>query len=215
MGAAMIPVWVIASKKVSQTFDRKSVPLMALGAAFSFIIMMFNVPIPDGTSAHAVGSTLLAIAIGPWAAGISITIALAIQALVFGDGGILALGANCFNMAFLAPFAGYFIYKAVSGLKVPKPFSAAIGAYVGINIAAFAASVEFGLQPLLFHTANGTPLYCPYGLNLAIPAMMIPHLTIAGLVEAVVTGMVVYYLQKVKAENILYTASARIRGIDR
>jgi cobalt/nickel transport system permease protein len=213
MGAAMIPVWTIASRKASRVFERKSVPLMALGAAFSFMIMMFNVPIPGGTTAHAVGATLLAIAIGPWAAGIAITITLAIQALIFGDGGILSLGANCFNMAFLAPFAGYVIFKAVSALKANQVIAAVIGSYIGINIAALAAAIEFGLQPLLFHTANGTPLYCPYGLNLAIPAMMTAHLTIAGPVEALVTGLAVYYLQKVKAENILYTATARIRGI--
>ena len=100
MGAVMVPLWTVASKKVAQTLSKKNIPVMAMGAAFSFIIMMFNVPIPDGTTAHAVGATLLAVALGPWAASISISVALMIQALLFGDGGVLALGANCFNMAF-------------------------------------------------------------------------------------------------------------------
>ena len=77
---------------------------MAMAAAFSFVIMMFNIPLPGGTSAHAVGGTLLAVVLGPWAACICVTIALVIQALLFGDGGVWTFGANCFNMAFVMPF---------------------------------------------------------------------------------------------------------------
>jgi cobalt/nickel transport system permease protein len=193
MGAVMLPIWAVASKKLAKSLEKKNIPMMAMGAAFSFIIMMFNVPIPDGTTAHAVGATLLAITLGPWAASIAVSIALIIQALLFGDGGVLALGANCFNMAFLAPFVGYGVYKLVLGMKANKVIASGIGAYIGINIAALATAVELGLQPVLFHAASGSPLYFLYGLNLAIPAMAFAHLTIAGIVEAVVTGLVVFY----------------------
>lgn len=215
MGAAMVPVLTVAAKKVNESFDKKDVPAMAIGSAFAFTIMMFNVPIPGGTTAHAIGATLLAITLGPWAASISLTIALFIQALLFGDGGILALGANSFNMAFIAPFVGYGIYRLMLSLKLNKVLSSAIGGYVGINAAALATAIELGLQPLLFHTTNGTPLYFPYGLNVAIPAMMFAHLTVAGIVEAVITGLVVYYLQKVDEENILYKFSYKLRGDNR
>ncbi|MCL4439274.1 MAG: cobalt transporter CbiM, partial [Firmicutes bacterium] len=171
------------------------------GAAFSFTIMMYNVPIPDGTTAHAVGGALLAIILGPWAAAISITVALAIQALLFGDGGILAFGANCFNMAFVLPFTSYYVYRLIAGSSEIKSARRWIGSfaggYVGINLAAMAAAVEFGLQPLLFHAANGTPLYCPYPLSMAIPAMAFGHLTLAGPVEAAVTALVIRYMQSV------------------
>ncbi|MBE3592048.1 MAG: cobalt transporter CbiM [Thermoanaerobacter sp.] len=215
MGAAMVPVLTVAAKKVNKSFDKRDVPAMAIGSAFAFTIMMFNVPIPGGTTSHAIGATLLAITLGPWAASISLTIALFIQALLFGDGGILALGANSFNIAFIAPFVGYGIYKLMLSLKLNKVISSAIGGYVGINAAALATAIELGLQPLLFHTANGTPLYFPYGLNVAIPAMMFAHLTVAGIVEAVITGLVVYYLQKVEEESILYKFSYRLRGDNR
>ncbi|MDI3311400.1 MAG: cobalt transporter CbiM, partial [Thermoanaerobacterium sp.] len=155
MGAAMVPVLAVATKKVNETFDKKDVPTMAIGSAFAFTIMMFNVPIPGGTTAHAVGATLLAIALGPWGASISLTVALLIQSLFFGDGGILALGANSFNMAFIAPFVGYGVYMLLQKLNVGKVISSAIGAYVGINAAALAAAIELGLQPVLFHTADG------------------------------------------------------------
>ena len=83
-------------------------PLLGIGAAFSFLGMMFNVPLPGGTTGHAVGGTLIAILTGSPAAGcIAVSIALLIQALLFGDGGILAFGANCFNMAFILPYLGF------------------------------------------------------------------------------------------------------------
>jgi cobalt/nickel transport system permease protein len=199
MGVAMAPVWAVAANRVKASLESRYIPLMAAGAAFSFTIMMYNVPIPDGTTAHAVGGGLLAVVLGPWAASICITIALAIQALLFGDGGIWSFTANCFNMAFLIPFTAYGVYRLIAGKSASTAtrrwVGAGIGSYLGINAAALAAGVELGIQPLLFHTANGTPLYCPYPLRLSIPAMMLAHLTIAGGLEAVVTAMVVRYLQ--------------------
>ncbi|PIZ16897.1 cobalamin biosynthesis protein CbiM [Candidatus Desantisbacteria bacterium CG_4_10_14_0_8_um_filter_48_22] len=198
--AAMVPIWAIASKTVNKTLKAKQVPLLAIGAAFSFVIMMFNVPIPGGTTGHAVGGALVAILLGPWAACIAVTVALVVQALLFGDGGITAIGANCFNMAFVAVFTGYYLYKLISR-KAPaasnrRMIAAGIAAYVGLNIAALAAGIEFGLQPLMHHTADGQALYCPYGLNVAVPAMLGEHLLVFGWVEAVVTALVVKYLQK-------------------
>src|SRR5579872_4001121 len=162
-GAAMIPAWSAAGRRVRKTVKQRQVPLLALGAAFAFLVMMLNVPIPDGTTAHAVGAVLIAVVLGPWAAVIAVSIALAIQALFFGDGGVLAFGANAFNMAFVMPFVGYAVYRTLvhrnHALGSPRrPLGAAIGAYVGINAAALCDAVEFGLQPDLFHNADGTPL---------------------------------------------------------
>ena len=200
----MLPIWTAASKIVKKTLKARQVPMLAIGAAFSFVIMMFNVPIPGGSTGHAVGGALVAILLGPWAACIAITVALVIQALLFGDGGITAVGANCFNMAFVLPFVGYYIYKAIS-YNAPigsnrKVIAAFIGGYIGINVAALLAGVEFGLQPLLHHTASGQALYCPYGFNVAVPAMAGEHLLIFGWVEAIVTALVVKYLQKQSPE---------------
>ncbi len=202
----MLTIWTLASKIVKKTLKAKQVPMLAIGAAFSFVIMMFNVPIPGGSTGHAVGGVLVAILLGPWAACIAITVALVVQALLFGDGGITAIGANCFNMAFILPFAGYYIYKTIS-YNAPmgsnrRIFAAGVAGYIGINLAAFLAGVEFGLQPLLHHTAGGQALYCPYGLNAAVPAMAGEHLLIFGWVEAIVTALVIKYLQKQAPEVI-------------
>ncbi len=199
MGASMLPIWYVASNRVRALLRSGNIALMAIGAAFAFVIMMFNVPVPDGTTAHATGGVLLAVALGPWAAVISMSVALAIQALFFGDGGILAFPANAFNMAVAGPLAGYVVYRLVAGQStnpVRRWLGSALGAYMGINVAALLTAIDFGLQPLLFVAPDGTPLYSPYRLEQAIPAMLMAHLLVAGPVEAVVTGIVVAYLQK-------------------
>jgi cobalt/nickel transport system permease protein len=211
--AVMLPIWLAASRIVKRTLKARQVPVLAIGAAFSFVIMMFNVPIPGGSTGHAVGGVLVAILLGPWAACIAITVALVVQALLFGDGGITAIGANCFNMAFILPFAGYYLYKAIS-YNAPldsnrRVIAAGIAGYAALNIAALFTGIEFGLQPLLHHTASGQALYCPYGLKVAVIAMASEHLLIFGWVEAIVTALVVKYLQKQSPELVAGREAAR------
>ena len=200
MYAAAAPVWYMAARKLKKTLTLKAVPLLSIFSAFSFVIMMFNVPVPGGTTAHAIGGALIAIILGPWAAVVGVSAALLIQAVLFGDGGILAYGANVFNMAIVLPFVAYWIYRLFAGSiekKSPKQWiGAALGGYIGINVAALFAAIEFGIQPILFHTANGTPLYCPYNLSQAIPAMLFAHLTVAGPAEAIITAGVLVFLRK-------------------
>ena len=198
--AVALPFWVTASRRVTKIVRNRSVPLLAILSAMCFLVMMFNVPIPDGTTAHAVGAALVAILLGRWAAVIAVSVALGFQALLFGDGGVLAFGANCVNMAIILPFVALAVYRLIAGrVELTSPrrvLAAAVGGYVGINAAALAAAVEFGIQPDLFHTANGTPLYSPYHLSQTIPAMLLAHLTVAGACEAVLTGGVIAYLQR-------------------
>ena len=150
------PLWALSLRAIRRRVDRRRVPLVALLSAFSFLVMMFNIPLPGGTTAHAVGAVLVAILVGPWAALTSVTLALA--------------------------------------------FAAGAGGYVGINAAALLAAVELGLQPVLHHLPDGTPLYCPFPLAVTIPAMTIPHLTVAGAAEAILTGGVVAFLGRHHAE---------------
>jgi cobalt/nickel transport system permease protein len=160
MAAAMVPVWIYSVKKVKEEIPKVKMPLLGIGAAFSFLGMMFNIPLPGGTTGHAVGGTLIAILTGSPSAGcIAVTIALLIQALLFGDGGILAFGANCFNMAFILPFLGFAIYKLIWEKTGKRKLAAGIGSYIGINAAAFCAAIEFGIQPLLFTDAAGKAYY--------------------------------------------------------
>ncbi len=198
--AAMVPVWAVAARRTQRVVKSRYAPLMAVGAAYSFLVMMFNLPIPDGTTAHGVGAVLIAILLGRWAAVISVSVALLIQAMFFGDGGVLTFGANAFNMAFVMPFVGYAVYRVLTSntslTSSRRAVSAGVAAYVGLNVGALVAAVEFGLQPTLFHTADGTPLYAPFDLSQTIPAMAFAHLTVAGFVEFALTVGVIAYLQR-------------------
>ncbi|MDA8169966.1 MAG: cobalt transporter CbiM [Nitrospiraceae bacterium] len=203
--AATAGLWVVASKRLKKTFKAAEVPLLALGAALSFVIMMFNVPVVGGTSGHATGAVLLAIVLGPWAAFISLSIALAVQALVFGDGGITTLGANCFNMAFAGAFAGYMLYRLVSAGGASRKrllFSAGCGAYFGINVSALLTAVELGVQTIMYKGADGRPLYNPFPLKVTIPALMAGHLTVFGFVEAAFTVLSLAYILKAHPELV-------------
>ena len=196
----VFPFWTIGIRKIRATMNAKSVPLIALLAAFAFVIMMFNIPLPGGTTGHAVGAALAAIILGPEVATIAISIALIIQAFFFGDGGILAIGANCFNMGAVIPYIAYAIYQAVSK-NTPisssrRLVAAFLGGWVGVTVGAFFAGVEFGIQPLLFKAADGSPLYAPYPLSVSIPAMVIPHALVASVVEGLLTALVLAYLQR-------------------
>lgn len=207
---AAAPFWYIALKRVAKVFASRLVPLISVFAAFSFVIMMFNLPLPGGTTGHAIGVGIATIVLGPWASMLAISIALLIQAVFFGDGGITAFGANSFNMAIVGSSTAYAVYRLIgrsAGITSSRRVIAAgIAGYVGINVAALFASIEFGIQPILFRDPSGAPLYCPYPLSISLPAMMIGHLTFAGLAELIVTVGIVAYLQRTDPSLLTETA---------
>jgi cobalt/nickel transport system permease protein len=206
-----IPVWAIATQRVKKVLNNRTVPLLAIFSALSFTIMMFNVPVPGGTTAHGVGGTLIAVVLGPWAAAIAVSTALILQALFFGDGGVLAIFANCLNMGIILPFVGYATYRVLAAgspvLSTRRAVAAGIGAYAGITTAALAVGIELGIEPALF-SQNGHALYSPYGLSEAIPAMLAAHVFGASIVEALITGLGVSYLQRRHPEYL-----TSLRGI--
>lgn len=208
--AGAAPFWYVALKRTKRLLATQMLPLISVFAAASFIVMMFNLPLPGGTTGHAVGVAVAAIVLGPWSSILAISIALIIQAIFFGDGGITAIGANCFNMAIIGSLSAYAIYRLIAGRSaIESPLrvvAAALAGYLSINLSALAAAVEFGIQPLLYRDATGAPLYAPYPLRIAIPAMMIGHLTIAGLAEMVITAGVVSYFQRAEPSLLRSTA---------
>lgn len=208
----MVPFWRAAAQRVRARLATRDAPRLALAAAFTFVVMMFNVPIPGGTSAHAVGAVLVACLLGPWAAVIAVSVALAIQALLFGDGGVLSFGANAFNMAVAMPLAGYGAYRLVAGRSPGARRSAvgaALGGYVGINVSALLTAVELGVQPVLFRDASG-PRYAPFDLSHTVPAMMVAHLLVAGVVEGALTASVLGYLRRIELAGAHVVRAPRV-----
>jgi len=212
--AGAAPFWYVALTRVRRLLHTRLVPLISLFAAFSFVAMMFNIPLPGGTTGHAVGVGISAVVLGPWASMLAISVALVIQAFFFGDGGITAIGANCFNMAVTGSFVAWGVYRLAAGASSPtstrRMVAAGIAGYAAINVAALLTAIEFGIQPLFFYDASGAPLYSPYPLGIAVPAMMIGHVTVAGMAEAIVSAGVVAFLQR--TDPSLLATAAGFRG---
>ena len=207
---AAVAAVAVSVRKVKKQLSARLIPFLGMSAAFSFLIMMFNIPVPGGTTGHAVGAALIALLFGPWMAGISVTVALIIQAFIFGDGGITALGANCINMAFIMPLAAYYIFKLVrGGSENPRRIylAAFLAGYISLCLAAMATATEIGIQPLIARTNEGLPLFSPYSLKVAIPAMAIEHFTIFGIVEGLITALLFRYFFRNNRDLIVTLSS--------
>ncbi len=212
--AGAAPFWAVALRRLQRRLAGRFVPMLALVAAFSFVVMMFNLPLPGGTTGHATGVALATIVVGPAGSIVALSVALLIQALFFGDGGITAYGANCLNMAIVGSLVAWACYRIIAG-RAPltsrlRVVAAAVAGYLAINASALCAAVEFGIQPMLFRDALGTPLYAPYPLHIAVPAMMIGHLTFAGAAEAVLSAGVIAYLQRTNVGLLRDTAPGAV-----
>ena len=165
-------------------------------AAVIFAFQFVNYPIPGGTSGHFIGGTLIAVILGPWASVTILFLVLVVQSL-FGDGGILALGANTFNMGIIGGIFGFyivmFIVKILNKTSIRKELkltiATAIGAYISIVMAAFICGIELGIS-------GAVPL------GIAIPAMVYWHLLI-GVGEAVISALIISYIYKVKPDIIM------------
>ena len=214
MWIIMAPIWLYAGKRLSEELKSRQVPLLAMSAAFSFVIMMFNIPIPGGSTGHVVGGAIIGIILGPWAAVIAITVALVLQALVFGDGGFFAIAANCFNMAVVIPFVAFYTYKLISnGVAITssrRVKAAAIAGWASLTAAAASTAFEFGIQPILNHTAEGVPIYMPYSLNVTLPAMIIEHALGFSVLEALITALIFQYIQRTDT-SLFYGEKSRTR----
>lgn len=179
-----------ASKWSRKHLDEKRIPLMAILAAGIFAIMSMNIPIPFGTSGHMVGGTLIALVfMGPEAGIIVFTCVLLIQALLFGDGGITALGVNVLNMGIIGGYVGLGTFKALKG-TIGKYPSIALGAWLATIISAAAAAIELALA--------GT-----FPLTIGLGSMVLYHAFI-GIIEAVLTVIVIYALERFRPDLLAW-----------
>lgn len=166
----------IANKKLGE----KQVPLMGILAAFIFAAQMLNFPIVGGTSGHLIGAALAAILLGPWASVLIMSCVLIAQCLIFQDGGLLALGANIFNMGIVASFSGYYLYRMATSLLGNGRRGKLVGGFVGAWGSVFLASIVCAIELAL---SGASPLH------VVLPAMAGFHALI-GIGEGLITGAV-------------------------
>lgn len=176
---------IIALRWARSNLDERFIPLLAVLSAGIFAIQAMNIPIPFGTSGHMMGAALVAIIFGsPWAAVLVLSIVLILQGLIYGDGGITALGVNIFNMGVVGGFVGYYGYKSLKGIN--GKFAVFAAAWASIFIAAIAASFELAI-------AGAFPL------DLGLLYMGGFH-AIIGIIEGVITLVVVLAIQNVRPD---------------
>lgn len=199
--AVAVPLLVYAYKKTREVLNDESFSLLSSLTAFSFIIMMFNIPIPGGTSGHAIGVAILAILFGPWVAAFCVSLTLFIQALFFGDGGITVFAINSIAMGFVGAFAAHSVNKLLSG-KINEKAVLFMSGWVGIVSASVVVAIVLGIQPMLGTDASGRPIFFPFALDVTIPAIVGSHALFFGAVEGMATLLVISFVKKMNlAEN--------------
>ena len=191
----------VAARQVNRTLPRNKIPLMGLSAAFVFAAQMLNFPVAGGTSGHLLGGVLAAVLIGPGAAAIVIACVLLVQALIFSDGGVLALGANIFNMAFIGAVVGYAIYcsarKFLPGLR-GRITAVFFAAWLSTVLAAVTCAGELSLSGTL---APGV----------VFPAMVGVHALI-GIGEGLITSLVILAIARTRPDLLDAENAPAARG---
>jgi cobalt/nickel transport system permease protein len=194
----------VAARQVNRTLPRNKIPLMGLGAAFVFAAQMLNFPVAGGTSGHLLGGVLAAVLLGPGAAAIVIACVLTVQALLFSDGGVLALGANIFNMAFIGAVVGCAIYRTVRkflpGLR-GRITAVFFAAWLSTVLAAVTCAGELSLSGTL-----------PPGI--VFPAMVSVHMLI-GIGEGIITSLVILAIARTRPDLLDAENDTTARGTGR
>ncbi|MBT3390179.1 MAG: cobalamin biosynthesis protein CbiM [Chloroflexi bacterium] len=199
--AATIIMVGLAISKTNKTLGEKQIPLMGVMAAFIFAAQMLNFPVAGGTSGHFLGGALAAIVLGPWAGILVMTAVIAVQGLLFQDGGLLVMGANIFNMGILTAVIGFGLYRMVGGAKKGLRLTIAGAA---AWLATMAAALLTALQLWLSGTSR---------LEIVLPAMLGVHILI-GVGEALITVAALAFIERTRPDllNAEKTAASGGRG---
>ncbi len=191
-------VLAVAVRRTNRSLGERQIPLMGVMAAFIFAAQMINFPIGVGVSGHLLGGALAAILLGPWASMLVMTAVIAVQGLLFQDGGLTAMGANILNMGILTSAIGYGFYRAVMGRRRGLILaSAGFASWLSVMAGALATSLEMWL--------SGTA-----ALRLVVPAMLAVHAVI-GLGEALITVAALAFISRTRPD-LLNESSASAQG---
>jgi cobalt/nickel transport system permease protein len=190
MWVLTVAVLALAVRRTNRTLSERAVPLLGVMAAFIFAAQLFNFQVVGGTSGHLLGGVLAAVLLGPWAGTLVMACVVAVQALLFQDGGLLVMGANIFNMGVVGTLGGYALYRALARLfggeqrgRIP---AAVIASWVAVAGGALAMALQLGI--------SGT---VPVGVTL--PAMLGVHALI-GIGEALITAAALGFIAATRAD---------------
>jgi cobalt/nickel transport system permease protein len=186
--AVSAPLWAWAVRRHFGHSSAESLPTIGSLTAVAFVIQTIMIPVPGGTSTHLVGVTLLAVLYHPLVAFVCESLVLVIQTLFVGTGGITVLGVNALAMGLLGPLVGWLAFRALRALS--EKGAAFVAGYVAMQVSTIAVVLVLGMQHRL------SAQYFPVPLAVTFPAMMIPSLTVAGVVEGFYTLFALLLLRK-------------------
>lgn len=192
--AIMIVFTICAIHKTRVHINPDGLSMASLLAAGVFAAQMLNWPLPAGTSLHMVGGALVGILLGPWLGELVILVVLLIQCLIFGDGGITALGANAINMAIVDVSVGYLLYTTLArgGGRKRRWTGAFLGGWLGVTLSGVVCGLEIGYSSSF-----------PYGFAITVPVMGLWHLAL-GVIEGIITAFFVDYITLRSPDLILH-----------
>ncbi len=176
--------WAWAARGLRERLDETTVPRLAMLTALAYGLGLVMVPVPGGTSGHMLGVALLALIFGVRLAFLAYSLVLLLQALLFGAGGITTLPINALAMGLI----GATVAVATKSLlaRFNETAAVAIAAWLSVVLSAIVVALVLGIQPLIAHQPDGTPLFFPFGIEITLPAILLPHLVI-GIGEAALT----------------------------
>lgn len=184
--------WAWAARGLRDRLDETTVPRLAMLTALSYALGLVMVPIPGGTSGHVLGIAILALVFGVRSAFLAYSLVLLLQSLLFGAGGITALAVNALAMGLVGAAAAVGIRRLLR--RWGDTVSVAAAAWVSVVVPGLILAVILGIQPMIAHKPDGSPLFFPFGLSITLPAIVTPHVII-GVGEAVLTVLVFRYVR--------------------
>jgi cobalamin biosynthesis protein CbiM len=182
-GAVAVAAIGVSLRKAGTALDERGVPLAGLVAAFTFAAQMITFPVASGTSGHLLGGTLSAVLVGPYVGAVCVAVVLLVQALVFADGGLTALGLNVVNMALVGAFGGYAIFLALRRLLPRRPASVSMAAGIAAGLAVVLGALAFTAEYAIGGTGAASAR--------AVGGAMVGVHALIGIGEGVITAMVV------------------------
>ncbi|AHE98124.1 energy-coupling factor ABC transporter permease [Thioalkalivibrio paradoxus] len=182
-----VPLWWWAGRRFAGTVGDAALPRLAVFTALAFLLSSLMLPLPGGTSGHAIGVGLLALVFGPWVAFLAYSLVLALQALVMGAGGITALPVNALAMGFVGAWTAWLVFHSLRWVQPALAVLAAV--FLSVLLSALLVALVLGLQPLIAQGPDGSPRFFPFGWSVTLPAILLPH-TLIGAAEAALTLLV-------------------------
>lgn len=185
--------WAWAGRGLAQRLDETLVPRLAMLTALAYALGLIMLPLPGGTSGHAIGVAALALIFGVRLAFLAYSGVLLLQALLFGAGGITALGVNALALGLVGAAVAVGLRRLLA--RCGDSVAVALAAFVSLQVSALLIALVLGVQPLIAQREDGSPLFFPLGFAVTVPAVLLPHLLI-GIGEAALTVLVWRYASR-------------------